>query len=130
MPTNPPAPPRYAEVLDAAALQRLRALDPDGANRLVERVLGTFRASLETLLPQLRDGRHAADPAPVRHVTHTLKSSSASVGALRLSQLCAEVEAALRQGSELAALGAQLDELLAESQRLLEVLPAPANRPR
>ena len=33
----------------------------------------------------------------VRQVVHTLKSSSASIGALRLSRLCAEIETAIRQ---------------------------------
>jgi HPt (histidine-containing phosphotransfer) domain-containing protein len=35
--------------------------------------------------------------ATIRHVAHTLKSSAASVGALRLSRLCAEIEAGARQ---------------------------------
>ena len=128
MPADPT--PAYRDVLDAEALERLRVLDPTGGSGLVERVLGTFRGSLERLIPQMREGRHASDVNAVRHVAHTLKSSSASVGALRLSQLCAEVEQALRQGSGLAALDAQLDELLGEAQRLLGVLPAAADRPR
>jgi HPt (histidine-containing phosphotransfer) domain-containing protein len=126
MPAEPT--PAYRDVLDADALERLRALDPSGESGLVERVLATFRASLERLIPQMRDSRHAGDAQAVRHVAHTLKSSSASVGALRLSQLSAEVEQALRQGSELGALDVQLDELLGETQRLLGILPAAAAR--
>lgn len=128
MPSEPSS--SYSSVLDAEALERLRALDPGGANGLLDRVLGTFRASLERLAPQLRDGRHAGDANAVRYVAHTLKSSSASVGALRLSQLCAEVEQALRQGSGLAALDGQIDELLDEAQRLPAFLPATADRSR
>jgi HPt (histidine-containing phosphotransfer) domain-containing protein len=121
--------PAYRDLLDAEALERLRALDPTGGSGLVERVLGTFRGSLDRLMLQMRDGRHSGDANAVRHVAHTLKSSSASVGALRLSQLCAEVEQALRQGSGVGVLDAQLDELLGEAQRLLGVLPA-ADRSR
>jgi HPt (histidine-containing phosphotransfer) domain-containing protein len=128
MPTEPT--PAYARELDAEALERLRALDPTGANALLERVLGTFRGSLERLLPQMRDGRHKADPQVVRHVAHTLKSSSASVGALRLSQLCAEVEQALRRNAGLGSIDTQLDELLDEARRLLAVLPPAVERPR
>lgn len=116
--------------LDADALARLRALDPGGANRLVERVLGAYRASLAKLLPQMRDGRHAGDAHAVRHAAHTLKSSSASVGALRLSTMCAELEGALRQEVRLDGLGREIDELLAEGARLLGVLPGDGSTDR
>lgn len=121
-------PPAYASALDADAIERLRALDPDGANGLLERLLGTYRGSLQRLLPQLQTGRAAGDAEAVRYVAHTLKSSSASVGALRLAHLCTHIEAALRQGEPLAALAAQLDELVAEGQRLVGVLPELARR--
>jgi HPt (histidine-containing phosphotransfer) domain-containing protein len=115
--------PAYAGVLDAEAIERQKSLDPSGAAGLLERILSTFRASLDRLIPQLRDGRHAGDANAVRHVAHTLKSSSASVGALRLSELCAQIEQALRQGEALAGLDAQLDQLVAEAGRLTDVLP-------
>jgi HPt (histidine-containing phosphotransfer) domain-containing protein len=85
-----------ASVLDPVALSRLAELDPGGANRLLERVLQAFLTSLTRLRPQLAGGRASGDRAAVRLVTHTLKSSSASIGAMRLSQLCAEIETAIR----------------------------------
>lgn len=84
-------------VLDEEALQRLRDLDPDGRNRLLERVLRAFESSVVRLGAQLAEARQRDDMQGVRHVAHTLKSSSASIGALRLSRLCAEIEAAVRQ---------------------------------
>ena len=45
-------PAALASVLDEASLQRLHELDPQGANRVVERVLRAFEASLTRLLPQ------------------------------------------------------------------------------
>ncbi len=86
-------------VLDEEALQRLRELDPSGQNHLLERVLRAFEGSLLRLAPQLREARQRRDLQGIRHIAHTLKSSSASVGALRLSRLCAEIEAAVRQES-------------------------------
>jgi HPt (histidine-containing phosphotransfer) domain-containing protein len=80
--------------LDAASLQRLRELDPNGDNRVIERVLSAFEGSLKRLLAQAADAPD--DPATIRHVAHTLKSSSASVGALELSRRCAEIENRLR----------------------------------
>jgi HPt (histidine-containing phosphotransfer) domain-containing protein len=84
-------------VLDEAALQRLRDLDPGGGNRLLERVLHAFETSATRLGAQLAEARRKDDLQGIRHVAHTLKSSSASIGALRLSRICAEIEASARQ---------------------------------
>ena len=86
-------------VLDEAALQRLRDLDPDGRNHLLERVLRAFESSVLRLGAQLVEAREKNDMQAIRHAVHTLKSSSASIGALRLSRLCAEIEAAVRQAA-------------------------------
>jgi len=91
----PPEPERLA-VLDAVALARLSELDPTGENRLLERVLHAFQGSVARLRPQLDEARRAGNHTQIRLVVHTLKSSSASIGALQLSQLCAQVEAAIR----------------------------------
>jgi CheY-like chemotaxis protein len=85
--------------LDAVALGRLSELDPKGENRLLERVLRAFQASVARLRPQLEAAQHADDRPSIRLVAHTLKSSSASIGALRLSQLCAQIESAIRLDS-------------------------------
>lgn len=112
----PEAAPRT--VLDAQALERLRELDPKGENRLIERVLQAFETSVARLGPQLEASRRSGDLAGIRHVAHTLKSSSASIGALTLSQHCAAVEAMIRQQStdeldtSLTALSAELDAVL------------------
>ena len=109
------------QVLDAQALDRLRELDPNGANGLLARVLKAFEGSLQRLLQQLQDARGTADHAAMRHVAHTLKSSSASVGALELSRLCADIERRIRQ-DETEDLETLLDGMVAESGRLLAAL--------
>jgi PAS domain S-box-containing protein len=96
-PMNPQPIPSDA-VLDEVALQRLRELDPSGQNQLLSRVRTAFEASLARLLPQLDEAQAASDWAGVRHVAHTLKSSSASLGALKLSAQCADIETMIRQG--------------------------------
>jgi HPt (histidine-containing phosphotransfer) domain-containing protein len=58
------------------------------------------------------------DPQALRHAAHTLKSSSASVGALTLSSLCASIEARVRDG-QLEGLEADLAALVAEVERVL-----------
>jgi HPt (histidine-containing phosphotransfer) domain-containing protein len=114
---NPASPP----VLDEEALQRLRELDPSGQNHLLERVLRAFEGSLLRLAPQLREARQRDDTQGIRHVVHTLKSSAASVGALRLSRLCAEIENLVRQEAP-AGLPALLDDVDHEFDVVLQAL--------
>jgi HPt (histidine-containing phosphotransfer) domain-containing protein len=113
-----PQPAAPAPALDDASLQRLHELDPQGANRVVERVLQAFEASLNRLLPQARQALQQGDEEALRHVVHTLKSSSASVGALQLSQHCAEIESRLRL-QQAAGLAERIDALVAEGERVL-----------
>jgi len=115
-----------AQVLDSAALARLIELDPKGENQLLERVLKAFQASVARLRPQAEAARLVGDQATLRLFAHTLKSSSASIGALQLSQLCAQVEATIRTESgeglesQLGRLGAELDGVLAAVEKLLK----------
>lgn len=113
-------------LLDAQALARLHELDPQGHSGLVQRVLATYTLSLQRLLDQVRTARRAGEGDAVRHAAHTLKSSSASVGALALSALCAEAENALREpgARSLAQQAPQLDRLEAEGERILGGLRA------
>jgi HPt (histidine-containing phosphotransfer) domain-containing protein len=122
MTAAPPTPPQaLASVLDPASLQRLHELDPQGTNRVVERVLRAFETSLTRLLPQARQALAMGDHEVVRHVVHTLKSSSASVGALELSRCCSEIENRLRT-RQAEGLGGLLCDLDAEGGRVLQAV--------
>jgi CheY-like chemotaxis protein/HPt (histidine-containing phosphotransfer) domain-containing protein len=129
--SQPPAPPVSASAvgtdpeavtLDPQALQRLRDLDPGGQNQLVERVFKAFDTSVGRLLPQLDDAARASDLMALRHVTHTLKSSSASIGALKLSRLCADTETQVRQGGEIPDLSERVQVLRGEILRVQRCL--------
>jgi CheY-like chemotaxis protein len=86
--------------LDPAALARLTELDPKGQNKLVQRVLQAFQTSVARLRPQAETARREHNLGIIRLVAHTLKSSSASLGAMHLSQLCAQIESAIRVWAE------------------------------
>lgn len=116
-PASPPAP--LLAALDAASLQRLRELDPAGTHGLLARVLDTFAVSLVRHVHELDAARTGADREAIRHVAHTLKSSAASVGALDLSRLCADVERGLREQPEALPAPALLDDMVAQMERLL-----------
>ena len=104
-----------AQVLDPAALQRLRELDPRGEARVVPRVLTAYEASLSRVIEELQAARAAGRVEHVGRIAHTLKSSSASVGASRLSDLCAAVERGARQQHG-DVLGATVEALVHEAQ--------------
>jgi hypothetical protein len=119
--TGPSAPGVPPVTLDATALARLRELDPDGRHGVVVRVLEAFETSLGRLLGQLREEPDAGDAAVVAGIAHTLKSSSASVGALALSARCAEIERRLREGAD-GDLQADVQRLLAEGEAALRAV--------
>ncbi len=108
-------------VLDSESLARLRELDPSGSARLLERIVDAFNASTARLLPQMRQAGIDGNLHDLRYTSHTLKSSSASLGALGLSQLCADLEAEARAG-EVPGAPAQVEMIAAEIAVVLQAL--------
>ncbi|MEO7055470.1 MAG: Hpt domain-containing protein [Caldimonas sp.] len=107
--------------LDDAALQRLRDLDPTGKNHLLERVMAAFESSSLRMSAQLAEARKTDDHDAIRLVAHTLKSSAASIGALELARLCAEIEAQVRS-TEQAGLIGRLDAMDRELHVVLQMV--------
>ena len=108
------------------------ALDPDTVASLLESVGGdeeflaelfsAFAAEAPSLLQSVEDASASGDAESLRHAAHTLKSTSASLGALRLSGVSAEMEAAARSGTVPA--GAQVAELRELVDAALEAMSA------
>jgi HPt (histidine-containing phosphotransfer) domain-containing protein len=80
-------------------------------------MIDTYLKSSEELARHIRDAVQAEDAANMARASHTLKSSSAQVGALGLAALCKEIEARGKTGSME---GAQ--ELLAQFSEELEAV--------
>ncbi len=74
--------------IDAEALQLL-----PGGSVMLKKVLTMFLTSLAELMTAMETGIEQADSDQVMRASHTLKSSSAMVGAMALSKLCKEIEA-------------------------------------
>lgn len=92
---NAPAPAELG-CLQPEALRALSALDPNGGSSFVVRVLATFLRSVEVQLRGLQAARDAADLTTAIRMVHSLKSSSAYIGAMSFSQDCAQLEDAMR----------------------------------
>lgn len=102
-----------SSVLDADALAKLRELDPTGVNCFVVRILATYQRSVASLGGKLREARRDGDTDAIRRIVHTLKSSSAHVGALALAKICDGIEKEI-VGNSGADLNADLDAVIRE----------------
>ena len=61
-------------------------------------LIGLFLGNTARLIADVEEGAAAGDADRVRRAVHTLKSSSANLGATTLSKLCAELERFARDG--------------------------------
>jgi signal transduction histidine kinase/CheY-like chemotaxis protein/HPt (histidine-containing phosphotransfer) domain-containing protein len=90
-----PAPVREViqrDVINRHALDNIRALSQDRGDALVAKVIAAYVDDTPSHLQTLRRAIAGQDAASVRKVAHSLKSSSANVGAETLAQLCKEME--------------------------------------
>ncbi|WGS47726.1 response regulator (plasmid) [Burkholderia sp. JSH-S8] len=112
-----------ANVIDRKALDALRALQRPGRPDVLTRIVDQFDLDA----PRLIQGMHAAvaagDADALRLASHTLKSSSANVGAHVLSARCREIEQLARAADVAAAAGlvAGADADFARAQAVLRV---------
>ncbi len=78
--------------IDPEALETIRALERQGKPHLLSRVINLYLEDSLRLLEALRQASTQGDGAGLKSRAHSLKSSSANVGALRLAELCEELE--------------------------------------
>ncbi|MEM1187810.1 MAG: response regulator [Pseudomonadota bacterium] len=83
-----------ASVLDESILERLDAFRQSGGADVVSNIIGVYLRDSRPKVATMESAATERDIASLRDTAHSLKSSSANVGALRLSSLCAEVERA------------------------------------
>lgn len=90
---------KYADapVLDPAVLDELRAATGDD-DEFLRDLVATYVEEAAGHLDALGQAAAAADAAAIVRPAHTLKSSSASVGAMRLAAICRDIETAGREG--------------------------------
>ena len=97
-PTVPPAPPAPSptmaqrDVINRHALDNIRALSSDRGDALVHKVVEAYVGDTPQQLQALRRAIAAFDANNLRKTAHSLKSSSANVGAETLARLCKEME--------------------------------------
>jgi CheY-like chemotaxis protein/HPt (histidine-containing phosphotransfer) domain-containing protein len=78
--------------IDHEALEKIRALQRQGKPDLLARVINIYLEDSLRLLESLRQALSRGEGVGVYRRAHSLKSSSANVGALRLAALCEDLE--------------------------------------
>ncbi|HKE10327.1 MAG TPA: Hpt domain-containing protein, partial [Myxococcota bacterium] len=92
-------------LLDRRALDAIRELSPDRGATILARVIDSYLVSAPDQLEALRRALVEKDAKTLQTQAHSLKSSSANVGARDLSELAREVEAFGRAGQTTEAAG-------------------------
>ena len=90
--------PAPSAVLDADTIAGIRALGRS-SNDFLARVVARYVQDAPQLMEQLRAAMECADAGALRLAAHTLKSSSANLGAKAAAALCKELETLGRNGS-------------------------------
>ncbi len=88
-----------ATVIDPKALQTINELQIEGEPSLLLDILEAYLSGAETKIDQLRDDPSNLTLKNLQMIAHFLKSSSANVGAMRLSEICKEVELECRNNT-------------------------------
>jgi CheY-like chemotaxis protein len=87
-----PAAAEVGAVLDARALETIRALQEPGSASILEEVIGVYLHESGQHVASLRAALASSDARELDRVAHAFKSASQNVGAMRLSKLCLQLE--------------------------------------
>jgi PAS domain S-box-containing protein len=82
--------------IDHSVLDNLRGLQIEGAPDVVASIINIYLANSPFLLNEVKRSAETGDSETLRRASHTLKSSSANVGAMKLSESCRELEGVAR----------------------------------
>ena len=99
----------YSQVLSEQAYDTLRSMLGDEANAMIDDLLDTYLDETPKLIQRIHTGQQAGSAADVRLAAHSIKSSSANLGAMAFSHLCDQIEEEARQGKFALDLIAKID---------------------
>jgi signal transduction histidine kinase/DNA-binding NarL/FixJ family response regulator len=106
--TAPPAPP--VATLSIETLSKLRHIESLGEPELVATLARRFVADTHERLPRMADALGRGDAEAIAREAHIVTSSSATLGATEMSELCARIERSARRG-RVDEIGAGIDTL-------------------
>ncbi|MCC7011788.1 MAG: Hpt domain-containing protein [Planctomycetes bacterium] len=110
-------------VIDAGVIAGLKELGGDEDPGLYLEVIELFLDDAAQQIVNLREAMARGDTRQLERIAHTLKSSSANVGALRFSKLCFEIEQ-LGRCSDLAHAGSLVERAAVQYDQVKAALEA------
>ncbi|HWW68422.1 MAG TPA: Hpt domain-containing protein, partial [Duganella sp.] len=116
-------PPPQEPLINRQALQNIRALSSGNGEALLERVLHAYLEDTPTHLRTIKSAIDSGSTVQMRKAAHSLKSSSANVGADALAQRCREMEQ-LGRNDTTAGAAALLDDMERSFQAVRQALGA------
>ena len=87
-----------SEVIEMTILDALREIQQPGQNDLISRVIQIYLQDSPTHIQSIIQGLQDNDAAAILRATHSMKSISAHVGAMKLSELCKDLEHITKTG--------------------------------
>ncbi len=108
--------------IDPRPLEIIRSLSPEGDDSLITTVIQSYFDDAPQMLADMQEGLDSGDLATVQRSAHRLKSSSANLGAIEVSQLSRDLEAQMRASSTdgAAQLIIRIEKSFARARRVLE----------
>ena len=111
-----------ASPIDKNVLDGIRALEGEGNRGLLERIIDLYLSDAPRLVEGILAAVEKGDMESLLRAAHTLKSSSANVGATGLPELCRKVEGMARAGEPIAAGDPLLSKFEGEHRSVLAAL--------
>ncbi|MDQ3742775.1 MAG: Hpt domain-containing protein [Acidobacteriota bacterium] len=87
------------DAVDASVLADLEEMQEEGEPNLVAELIGLYLGDAPRKLASMREAVAGGDAALLRRAAHSLKGSSASLGAFGVAALCGELERACGEDS-------------------------------
>ncbi|HEX2709321.1 MAG TPA: response regulator, partial [Candidatus Deferrimicrobium sp.] len=97
------AKPPISSPIDKTVLDGIRELEGAGNHGFFERIINLYLSGASGLVGGILSAAEKGDMESLLRAAHTLKSSSANVGATGLSDLCRKIEGKARAGEPVAA---------------------------
>jgi two-component system, sensor histidine kinase and response regulator len=95
-----PLPERFQDIrIDSAALDNIRSLQADGEDDILTKIIEIFINNTPSQLIKMGQAIKDKEVTEVRNLAHSLKSSSANLGANSLSELLKDMEEKGRQNN-------------------------------
>ena len=84
--------PRAGDVIDRMRIREIASINTKSRPSLLARVIRQFNEDVPLRVAAMRDAAQHGDTAHVRKVAHSLRGSSAQIGAIHLAYVCEKIE--------------------------------------